>query len=145
MSKLENYGTPDFTLEQCETIVSLMIAEEKWTGLRCFYDTWFPNHIQPSDIIRKSRVLLFMAECNWDAAIREIESAPFNEDMHPEMERLLRKCQYSKEEAEKKRPLGAVDKYRLRKKKPLPRTIWDGSKSKYGFKVGYCNRDERRK
>ena len=30
---------------------------------------------------------------------------------------------------------GAVDKYRLRRKFPLPRTIWDGEETVYCFKV----------
>ena len=30
--------------------------------------------------------------------------------------------------------LGAVDKYRLRKKYPLPKTIWDGEETVYCFK-----------
>jgi hypothetical protein len=35
------------------------------------------------------------------------------------------------------RPLGAVGKYRVRRKFPLPRTIWDGEETSYCFKV--CN------
>lgn len=40
-------------------------------------------------------------------------------------------------EAEKLRgrPLGAVGKYRVRRKFPLPRTIWDGEETSYCFKV----------
>uniref|UniRef100_A0A182XKP2 Homeobox domain-containing protein n=1 Tax=Anopheles quadriannulatus TaxID=34691 RepID=A0A182XKP2_ANOQN len=39
-------------------------------------------------------------------------------------------------EAEKLRgrPLGAVGKYRVRRKFPLPRTIWDGEETSYCFK-----------
>ena len=32
------------------------------------------------------------------------------------------------------RPLGAVDKYRLRRKFPLPSSIWDGEETVYCFK-----------
>jgi len=32
------------------------------------------------------------------------------------------------------RPLGAVGKYRVRRKFPLPRTIWDGEQTSYCFK-----------
>jgi hypothetical protein len=32
------------------------------------------------------------------------------------------------------RPLGPVDKYRVRKKYPLPRTIWDGEQKTHCFK-----------
>ena len=43
---------------------------------------------------------------------------------------------YCNQEAEKvrNRALGAVDKYRLRRKYPLPKTIWDGEETIYCFK-----------
>lgn len=43
-------------------------------------------------------------------------------------------------EAEKLRgrPLGAVGKYRVRRKFPLPRTIWDGEETSYCFKVKFA-------
>lgn len=42
-------------------------------------------------------------------------------------------------EAEKLRgrPLGAVGKYRVRRKFPLPHTIWDGEETSYCFKVSW--------
>lgn len=50
-------------------------------------------------------------------------------------------------EAEKLRgrPLGAVGKYRVRRKFPLPHTIWDGEETSYCFKVscGYiCSQNK---
>lgn len=44
-------------------------------------------------------------------------------------------------EAEKLRgrPLGAVGKYRVRRKFPLPRTIWDGEETSYCFKVNFIH------
>lgn len=50
-------------------------------------------------------------------------------------------------EAEKLRgrPLGAVGKYRVRRKFPLPRTIWDGEETSYCFKVKiFCKIKMRR-
>ncbi|EDW44269.1 GM22186 [Drosophila sechellia] len=41
---------------------------------------------------------------------------------------------YKEAEKVRGRPLGAVDKYRLRKKYPLPKTIWDGEETVYCFK-----------
>lgn len=48
-------------------------------------------------------------------------------------------------EAEKLRgrPLGAVGKYRVRRKFPLPRTIWDGEETSYCFKVNIFIMPER--
>lgn len=44
------------------------------------------------------------------------------------------KAHYREAEKMRQRPLGAVDKYRLRKKYPLPKTIWDGEETVYCFK-----------
>lgn len=42
---------------------------------------------------------------------------------------------YDEAEKLRGRPLGAVGKYRVRRKFPLPRTIWDGEETSYCFKV----------
>lgn len=42
---------------------------------------------------------------------------------------------YTEAEKLRGRPLGAVGKYRVRRKFPLPRTIWDGEETSYCFKV----------
>ncbi|KYO29640.1 homeobox protein SIX5 [Alligator mississippiensis] len=47
---------------------------------------------------------------------------------------LYLRARYREAEAARGRALGAVDKYRLRKKFPLPRTIWDGEETVYCFK-----------
>ena len=41
---------------------------------------------------------------------------------------------YQEAEKLRGRPLGPVDKYRVRKKYPLPRTIWDGEQKTHCFK-----------
>ena len=41
---------------------------------------------------------------------------------------------YAEAEQVRGRPLGAVDKYRLRRKFPLPSSIWDGEQTVYCFK-----------
>jgi homeobox protein SIX1 len=45
------------------------------------------------------------------------------------------KAHYAEAEKIRGRRLGAVDKYRIRKKNPLPKTIWDGEETVYCFKV----------
>jgi len=44
------------------------------------------------------------------------------------------KAHYAEAEKARGRPLGAVGKYRVRRKFPLPRTIWDGEETSYCFK-----------
>ena len=41
---------------------------------------------------------------------------------------------YQEAEKLRGRPLGPVDKYRVRKKFPMPRTIWDGEQKTHCFK-----------
>jgi len=44
------------------------------------------------------------------------------------------RAHYMEAEQSRGRPLGAVGKYRIRRKFPLPRTIWDGEQTSYCFK-----------
>ncbi|XP_076279705.1 homeobox protein six4 isoform X2 [Lasioglossum baleicum] len=63
-----------------------------------------------------------------------LESHPFSPRRHQELQEMWFKSHYREAEKIRGRPLGAVDKYRLRKKYPLPKTIWDGEETVYCFK-----------
>ncbi|XP_037033127.1 homeobox protein six1 isoform X2 [Bradysia coprophila] len=63
-----------------------------------------------------------------------LESHFFTSSLHTELQSLWFKAHYKEAEKVRGRPLGAVDKYRLRKKYPLPKTIWDGEETIYCFK-----------
>ncbi|CAK9805578.1 Homeobox protein SIX4 [Anthophora quadrimaculata] len=63
-----------------------------------------------------------------------LESHPFSPRRHQELQEMWFKSHYREAEKIRGRPLGAVDKYRLRKKYPLPKTIWDGEEVVYCFK-----------
>lgn len=63
-----------------------------------------------------------------------LEGHPFSPRRHPELQQMWFKSHYREAEKIRGRPLGAVDKYRLRKKYPLPKTIWDGEETVYCFK-----------
>ncbi|KFO18970.1 Homeobox protein SIX5, partial [Fukomys damarensis] len=53
---------------------------------------------------------------------------------HAFLQDLYLRARYHEAERARGRALGAVDKYRLRKKFPLPKTIWDGEETVYCFK-----------
>lgn len=63
-----------------------------------------------------------------------LETHCFSTKYHAELQNLWFKAHYKEAEKVRGRPLGAVDKYRLRKKYPLPKTIWDGEETVYCFK-----------
>ncbi|KAJ9591523.1 hypothetical protein L9F63_001877, partial [Diploptera punctata] len=63
-----------------------------------------------------------------------LESHNYDVRYHSELQQMWFKAHYKEQEKTRGRPLGAVDKYRLRKKYPLPKTIWDGEETVYCFK-----------
>lgn len=63
-----------------------------------------------------------------------LETHCFSMKYHVDLQSLWFKAHYKEAEKVRGRPLGAVDKYRLRKKYPLPKTIWDGEETVYCFK-----------
>ena len=63
-----------------------------------------------------------------------IENNNFSPIYHPKLQMLWLKAHYMEAERIRGRPLGAVGKYRVRRKYPLPRTIWDGDETSYCFK-----------
>ncbi|EHB00839.1 Homeobox protein SIX5, partial [Heterocephalus glaber] len=65
---------------------------------------------------------------------RLLESRPFPAAHHAFLQDLYLRARYHEAERARGRALGAVDKYRLRKKFPLPKTIWDGEETVYCFK-----------
>jgi hypothetical protein len=65
---------------------------------------------------------------------RILESHNFSATSHPKLQTLWLKAHYIEAERLRGRPLGAVGKYRIRRKFPLPRTIWDGEETSYCFK-----------
>ncbi|CAI4224659.1 unnamed protein product [Auanema sp. JU1783] len=50
------------------------------------------------------------------------------------LQELWLKAHYNEAEKIRGRELGAVGKYRIRRKYPLPRTIWDGEETSYCFR-----------
>ncbi|KAJ7990429.1 hypothetical protein DPEC_G00300230 [Dallia pectoralis] len=63
-----------------------------------------------------------------------LERFPFSPRSHPLLQQLWLRAHYLEAERQRGRPLGAVGKYRVRRKFPLPRTIWDGEMTSYCFK-----------
>ncbi|XP_074662943.1 homeobox protein SIX6-like [Tubulanus polymorphus] len=96
--------------------------------------------LPPSELLRGSEaVLKARATVAFHrGAFRELyaimESHNFDPSNHPMLQQMWYKAHYMEAQKIRGRPLGAVDKYRLRRKYPLPRTIWDGEETVYCFK-----------
>ncbi|KAM3829916.1 homeobox protein SIX5 [Vipera latastei] len=84
--------------------------------------------------LAKARALLAFEQADFGELYRLVQSRPFGAPHHPFLQDLYLRARYREAEAARGRALGAVDKYRLRKKFPLPATIWDGEETVYCFK-----------
>ncbi|XP_063168712.1 homeobox protein SIX5 [Candoia aspera] len=89
---------------------------------------------QAGESLAKARALLAFQRGDFAELYRLVQSRPFGAPHHPFLQDLYLRARYREAEAARGRALGAVDKYRLRKKFPLPNTIWDGEETVYCFK-----------
>uniref|UniRef100_A0A182MQL6 Homeobox domain-containing protein n=1 Tax=Anopheles culicifacies TaxID=139723 RepID=A0A182MQL6_9DIPT len=96
--------------------------------------------LSPSDLISgnesllRARALVAYHRGLYHELYAVLESHFFSPKYHADLQALWFKAHYREAEKVRGRPLGAVDKYRLRKKYPLPKTIWDGEETVYCFK-----------
>ncbi|CAH1119797.1 unnamed protein product [Phaedon cochleariae] len=96
--------------------------------------------LPPSELLRgnesvlRARAAVAFHRGSYHELYAILEAHAFHARWHPELQTLWFKAHYNEAEKIRGRPLGAVDKYRLRKKYPLPKTIWDGEETVYCFK-----------
>lgn len=84
--------------------------------------------------ILRARSLVAFHTGNFKDLYHILENYKFNKDSHPKLQAMWLEAHYQEAERLRGRPLGPVDKYRVRKKYPLPRTIWDGEQKTHCFK-----------
>ncbi|XP_078714080.1 homeobox protein SIX4 [Lampetra fluviatilis] len=90
--------------------------------------------LRSSEVVVKARALVAFHSGRFQELYSILESHHFQPHSHALMQGLWYRARYSDAERLRGRALCAVDKYRLRRKFPLPRTIWDGEETVYCFK-----------
>ncbi|XP_071767059.2 homeobox protein SIX4a [Centroberyx gerrardi] len=90
--------------------------------------------LRGNESILKAQALVAFHQARYQELYSILENHSFSPSNHPSLQDLWYKARYTEAEKARGRPLGAVDKYRLRRKYPLPRTIWDGEETVYCFK-----------
>lgn len=85
-------------------------------------------------IVRRAEAHVAFSKCDFKTLYEILENNKFEPDYHGELQRFWYEAHYRESERLRGRPLGAVDKYRIRKKHPLPQGIWDGEVTVYCFK-----------
>ncbi|KPP76420.1 homeobox protein SIX4-like, partial [Scleropages formosus] len=90
--------------------------------------------LRGNESILKAQALVAFHQARYQELYSILENHSFSPSNHSSLQDLWYKARYKEAEKARGRPLGAVDKYRLRRKYPLPRTIWDGEETVYCFK-----------
>ncbi|CRL01951.1 CLUMA_CG015164, isoform A [Clunio marinus] len=90
--------------------------------------------IQLNESVLKAKAVVAFHRGHFKELYRILESQTFSPCNHQKLQTLWLKAHYVEAEKLRGRPLGAVGKYRVRRKFPLPRTIWDGEETSYCFK-----------
>ncbi|XP_077174659.1 homeobox protein six1a-like [Paroedura picta] len=92
------------------------------------------DHLHKNESVLKAKAVVAFHWGNFRELYKILESYQFSPHNHPKLQQLWLKAHYVEAEKLRGRPLGAVGKYRVRRKFPLPRTIWDGEETSYCFK-----------
>ncbi|KAJ8256397.1 hypothetical protein COCON_G00185490 [Conger conger] len=90
--------------------------------------------LRGNETLLKAQALVAFHRQEFKEMYAILESHYFHPSNHGYLQDLYLQARYKEAERSRGRTLGAVDKYRLRKKFPLPKTIWDGEETVYCFK-----------
>lgn len=132
MSMLPTFG---FTQEQVACVCEVLqqggnierLGRFLWSLPAC-------EHLHKNESVLKAKAVVAFHWGNFRELYKILESHQFSPHNHPKLQQLWLKAHYIEAEKLRGRPLGAVGKYRVRRKFPLPRSIWDGEETSYCFK-----------
>ncbi|XP_072346026.1 homeobox protein SIX1-like [Scyliorhinus torazame] len=132
MSILSSFG---FTEEQVACVCEVLqqggsierLGRFLWSLPAC-------EQLHKNESVLKAKAAVAFHRGNFRELYKILESCQFSVESHPKLQQLWLKAHYAEAEKLRGRPLGAVGKYRVRRKFPLPRTIWDGEETSYCFK-----------
>ncbi|KAL5270882.1 hypothetical protein ACHWQZ_G001520 [Mnemiopsis leidyi] len=127
-----SYG---FTQEQVACVCEVLsqggsmerLARFLWSLPAC-------DHLHKNESVLKAKAVVAFHRGNFKELYRILENNNFSPSSHTKLQNIWLKAHYMEAEKLRGRSLGAVGKYRVRKKFPLPRTIWDGDETSYCFK-----------
>ncbi|XP_017600265.1 PREDICTED: homeobox protein SIX2, partial [Corvus brachyrhynchos] len=88
------------------------------------------EHLHKNESVLKAKAVVAFHRGNFRELYKILESHQFSAHNHPKLQQLWLKAHYIEAEKLRGRPLGAVGKYRVRRKFPLPRSIWDGEEAR---------------
>ncbi|KAM9318303.1 homeobox protein SIX5 [Pholidichthys leucotaenia] len=117
----------------CEALLQAGNVDRLWRFLSTIPPPSY-ELLRGNETLLKARALVAFHREEFSELYAILECHDFHSSNHGFLQDLYLKARYKEAERSRGRSLGAVDKYRLRKKFPLPKTIWDGEETVYCFK-----------
>lgn len=127
--------TPQDIIQVCQTLEDAgdyeHLSQFIWS-LPKRLDLW--ELLNKNEGILRARAYVAFHSHNFHELYSLLERHAYSKQSHAKLQTLWLQAHYLEAERLRGRPLGPVDKYRVRKKFPLPRTIWDGEQKTHCFK-----------
>ncbi|XP_023260766.1 homeobox protein SIX2-like [Seriola lalandi dorsalis] len=129
-----------FTAEQvacvCEVLLQSGCMDHLAGFLRTLPAPSFSSSPCPGELesVLKAKAAVAFHQGHFFDLYTLLEGFPFSPRSHPLLQQLWLQAHYIEAERQRGQPLGAVGKYRVRRRFPLPHTIWDGEETNYCFK-----------
>lgn len=125
-----------FSTDQVACLCEALLQAGNVDRLYRFLSTIPPSAelLRGNETLLKAQALVAFHREDFKELYSILESYDFHPSNHGFLQDLYLRARYKEAERSRGRSLGAVDKYRLRKKFPLPKTIWDGEETVYCFK-----------
>lgn len=124
-----------FTLEQVACVCEVLQQSGQITRLDRFLWSLPPcQSLQSHESVLQAKAVVAFNRHDFKQLYAILERHDFPAHAHNKLQQLWLEAHYIEAERLRGRPLGAVGKYRIRRKYPLPRTIWDGEETSYCFK-----------
>ncbi|XP_022671459.1 homeobox protein six1a-like [Varroa jacobsoni] len=124
-----------FTLEQVACLCEVLQQSGNLDRLSSFiWSLPGTEEFQSSEPVLRAKAIVAFRKEHYKDMYSILEGHSFHAKHHDELQRMWFAAHYREAEKVRGRKLGAVDKYRIRRKFPLPKTIWDGEDTVYCFK-----------
>lgn len=126
---------PRYSIEQIICLLEVLETSGSGEKLQEFLSR-LPkcDELENNEGILKAKATAAFFRGDFRELYKILESRQYSPQYHDRLQQLWLRAHYIEAEKVRGRPLGAVGKYRVRRKFPLPRTIWDGEETSYCFK-----------
>ncbi|XP_063688712.1 homeobox protein SIX6-like isoform X2 [Bolinopsis microptera] len=126
-----------FSEEQFEYVLKELENRGDLSALDRFLSSIPPQisgHLENNEYLVAARAMVRYQKGEYRELFSILEENNFAKVSRAPLQQMWHDAHYKEAERLRGRPLGAVDKYRVRKKYPLPKSIWDGSQNNHCFK-----------